>query len=101
MTAIILGVLAGVLLYAYHRERLKEVEQATREELEERLRQERRLHAKDLMRLLQEMAELQADMATEYQRGRADQRHEMQETGSFVKAFEGQRVHYALREVRK
>ena len=25
MTAIILGVLAGVLLYAYHKERLKEV----------------------------------------------------------------------------
>ena len=108
MTSIILSVIAGIVLVAFHRARLKEVEDAVRREMTTRLRTEQRAYQRLTNALTDEIIELymERDAANEkaeasYERGRIDHGREMQEAGQFVKAFEGQRVHYALREVQK
>ncbi|MBQ6324461.1 MAG: hypothetical protein IJI26_00150 [Clostridia bacterium] len=108
MTSIILSVVAGAVLCAFHVMRIRETERTLKAEMQRALREEQKAHQQFVSVLCDYILQLsmERDAASEkaeasYKRGRIDHGREMQEAGQFVKAFEGQRVHYALREVQK
>ena len=107
MPGMILAVIAGVVLCAFHRARIRETEQKVREELEGQIKSERKLHMRDILRLYEEIMELQAELAAagikadkavaeSYNRGRLDKMQEMTESDRFIKAYDRQRVKLAL-----
>lgn len=107
MISIILSVIAGIVLVAFHRARLKEVEDAVRREMTARLRDEQKAHQQFVGVLCDYIQQLsmERDAASEkaevsYKRGRSDQQRENTDAAAWIKAYETQRVRYALKEGR-
>lgn len=104
MISIILSVIAGIVLVAFHRARLKEVEDAVRREMTARLRDEQKAHQQFVGVLCDYIQQLsmERDAASEkaevsYKRGRSDQQRENTDAAAWIKAYETQRVRYALK----
>lgn len=104
MISIVLSVIAGIVLVGFHRARLKEVEENVRREMTARLRTEQRAYQRLTNALTDEIIELymERDAANEkaeasYERGRHDQQKESSETANWIKAYEKQQIHLALR----
>lgn len=104
---LVIGIGLGALICAWHRERLLEVEERVRAEMQEKINEERKLHVRDEIRLYDEIMELNAQLAaakrTEetarknaFLQGRKDAQREMTDSASFGKSYETQRIHYAL-----
>jgi len=109
MIGMILAVTAGIVLCAFHRARIRETENEVRKGYEEQIKAERKLHMRDILRLYEEIMELQAELAAagskaskaaaeSYNRGRLDKLQELTESDRFIRAYEKQRVRLALRE---
>ena len=107
MLMAIMASVVCILIFTYHRERVKEAEQAVRAEYESTIKAERRLHMRDILRLYDEIMELQAELAAadskatqkaaeSYRRGRDDKLAEITESDRFIKAYENQCVRMAL-----
>ena len=102
--SIVLSLIAGIVLVAFHRARVREAEEAVRREMTARLRAEQRAHQRLTSALLDDILQLcmERDAASQkaeegYQRGRCDQQRESNDTTTWIKAYETQRVHLALR----
>ena len=96
MIQMIIGIGVGVLLYAWHREQIRAAVERAQEEMEVQLKREKRDAMNERVRLYREICELQADMAKEYNRGRREALAEKRASEQLGKAYEGQRVKYAL-----
>ena len=107
MLMAVLACIVCALIFAYHTARVKEAEQAVRQEYEATIKAERRLHMRDILRLYDEIMELQAELAAadskaskeaaeSYRRGRVDKLAEITESERFIRSYDRQRVHFAL-----
>lgn len=103
MMGIMVSMVAGAVLCAFHIMRVRETDRKARAEMQRALREERALHVRDEIRLYDEIMELQKELAEArnsanmaekagYRQGRRDRETEQM----FIRAYDGQRVKFAL-----
>ena len=104
MTSIILSVVAGAVLCAFHVMRIRETERTLKAEMQRTLREEQKAHQQFVSVLCDYILQLsmERDAASEkaeasYKRGRCDQQKESRDTAAWIKAYETQQIHLALR----
>ena len=104
---LVMGIGIGALLCAWHRERLREVEQQTMEEMMVKIDTLKKLHYREEMRLYDEIMNLTAQLArveqqglksqsAAYKTGRLEGQREVRTGTRLAKAYETQRMYYAL-----
>ena len=108
MAILVIGIGLGAAIALWHRERMAEVEEQVRGEMQRKIDMLNKMHARDEIRLYDEIMDLQEELAkfqtgeqkalnAAYQRGRKDTRQEMTESDRWIAAYEKQRVHCMLR----
>lgn len=110
MALLVIGVGLGAAIALWHRERMREVEEQVRAEMETKMERQRKVYLAAEVRLYDEIVELMGQIAAlengekraltdAYQRGRMETRREMSDGERFVKAYERQRVFLAMKGV--
>ena len=105
---LVIGIGLGAAVALWHRERMREVEERVRTEMQKKIELERKLHMRDEMRLYDEIVDLMAQLAAvetgeqkalaaAYQQGRRETRREMNASDAFIKSYERQRVYLAMK----